>query len=1404
MKTKKTILFFMLVFALCSLTYAQLGTTSATYNAGDIETDKNFTWYNGSQSSACPGLLTVTIPVGATILSTDVSYDMTSDANSTIARQRSHFRCVSPGGIHEATMTSGPYIYTPGTESYSRTGLDIANGVTGGGGIDFELHAGATHYVNHCSVDSVKVDNNTWTVTITYIPAGFPEQPTNPDPIEGGLYVGLDDDLSWDFGANTDNYDLYFGTDNPPTTKWVDYAVAVASGTFDPGTLIETETYYWQIVSHNTNGYTEGPVWSFTTVCGSFVTPITEDFESVTLPDLPYCWTSLVNSTSPSASVETSDYYGYNAPQCLRLYGADDVAATVIFVSPQIDVGTGSLADKMVHFYLMGFSYPNVIVGTMSDPSDDATFTPYQSFLVYDSHTEHNVYFNSYVGTDTYIAFKFDPTSSYQEAYLDDITIGDLPACIKPSDLNADNMTINSAWLNWTDLNGATSWNIEYGPVGFTPSGTPTVSGVSNPYQVTGLSSSTEYDFYVQTDCGGGDLSDWSGPESFLTPCDFYSAPFSENFDAVGYGELPVCWSNIIQTGDGWTINGVNNYNSNSPSNSYHMDNGWDMNSNLLLISPPIASLSDKRLKFYAMGNNPGYDLEIGTMSNPADPATFTQLTSVTVTTSHVEYDVWLNGYSGSDQHFVLKHGNGASYVGFYIDDISIELLPSCLPPSNLFVDNITTTSAQFNWTESGTASDWIIEIGLPGFTPGTGGYVTTATIDNPPTEHVMTGLTAATAYDVYVRTDCSAGDLSEWSGPVSFMTAFDYLTMPVVEDFESGFQYTSNDLSTTSDWTIDNTLFNNGTSSTYNAYTSDNENTLLVLGKFDFTAESIIGLTFWQIAKTENGGDHCYVEISTDGGLTFDQLPESTYTGGGIYTVPANGSPEGPCFNESSYFNWGTGYEIPDNNWWKHEAFDLSSYGGYNDVEIRFRLTSNSWTEKYGWCIDDIEINTFSDPVLAINPLSIEEDATILMPANVNLEIENTGGFAFSYTASVVYDEIDLLNENFDTGLPGDWTVINNGNNDVTWVDTTSYSGYDFNGTRFMICDGSQNWGPGSITMDDELISPVIDASAYIGGGLQLEFDQWFDANWSDGDTAKVFVYDGSDWIMIYETWMDDGLHYEGGVHKAYDVSAYANTNFQIKFHYIDGPINQGRYFAIENVRLRATMGAFNWLTVDGDVSSSGASFASDGPAIVNVEMNAAELAVGTYYADIEVTSSDPLNPTTIVPCTLNVVTGSTISGTLTYANSGMSILEGCTVDLFNDNSEVIFSTNTDASGYYEFTGLVDGDYSMGTSTTIDWGGLSMNDVQFARQYVVNQAPGNTLSGLHLEAADVDLSGGAITMNDVQFMRQVVTATPPGFAPFWLFSDPDVIVSGGNITVDIQGICAGDTDGSYTPSVSK
>ena len=131
------------------------------------------------------------------------------------------------------------------------------------------------------------------------------------------------------------------------------------------------------------------------------------------------------------------------------------------------------------------------------------------------------------------------------------------------------------------------------------------------------------------------------------------------------------------------------------------------------------------------------------------------------------------------------------------------------------------------------------------------------------------------------------------------------------------------------------------------------------------------------------------------------------------------------------------------------------------------------------------------------------------------------------------------------------------------------------------------------------------------------------------------------------------------------------------------------------------------------------------------------------------------------------------------------------------------LLSDLSDGVGDYEFLDVPDGTYTIESSTLKAWGGLSMNDVQLARQYVTGQPPGNGLSGLHLQAADVDLTS-TVNMNDVQFMRQKVTSQPPGFTSFWLFEEPNITVSGGSVTQDFDGICGGDTDGSYVPPAAE
>jgi len=1422
MKMKNAILLvMMLTFGIGSV-FAQTDydTISATYTVGDISTDDAFN--ATGNSSTCPGVLNVNVPPNSVIVSVDVEYDMTSIIDAVTYDQLSQLRCTSPGGSDEPEVYRGEG-WSQGTYSYNRTGLNIANGVTPFiFGVDFELHACNDYWGAPlgCSDVQMVVDDGTWTVTVIYLAAGSPGLPTNPGPADMAQLVDVDSDLTWDFGANTTSYDVYFGTDNPPMTKVVDDAsTAGGSGSFDPGTMVTGTTYYWYVVDRNTQNEIAGPVWSFSTDCGVWTLPYFDDFESYAWETLPSCWLSENTVDNPDCYVRVEAnwqaYSGGNTMSWVN-YGSE-FDPNITLVLPK----AGTVSDYMISFYAKNGSNPfwgtpyyrEFQIGTMSDPFDANTFTELTSFVPDAFSWEYFEYlFLGVSTTDEFIAIRGDLTMDENQMFMDDFSLDLIPSCIKPLDVIASDIQANEVELSWTDYSTPVQWTIEYGAPGYTP-GTGTQEIVySNPATISGLTDATDYDFYVQGDCGGGDISAWSTVLSLQTACLPYAVPLFEDFGEMppypNAPEWPLCWSHIEINGSQWGGMGLGDYDAYTGVCIWFSPEG-DPGSELIAITPEFSDgLNTLYVNFWSLSS--GTEVVVGTITDPADETTFTGYDTVyTDGNVYQNHSVYFNAYMGTDTRIAFKP-NAVDYTfsQLKLDDITIETIPSCVEPYKPWIDGETQNSAMLNWYDAlESATDWQIEVGAPGFAPGTGAEINAYTYNNTAEDmhsYDMTGLMSATTYDAFIRTDCGASDYSVWVGPFTFLTLFDaFGAMPVNEDFESGMGITGNDPANGTNWSVATDLQHGGLNSIHNAYDADNDNVLYMLGTFDFTAKADVMLSFWQIAKTEGNGDQCYIEISTDGGATYDQLPESTYVGAGYYRNDYYAA-EGPYFDEDSYPEWGTWTETPDNSWWRKEYFDLTSYNTFDNVIIRFRLVSNGWDLRAGWYLDDISVESLGSPLFYVDPLSITETATPLMPAATDLNMGNSGSLPTTYSASVVYNELDLEYEDFNAGTPAGWTIINNGNNAVTWVDTNSVSGYTFDGTRCMVADGYQGYAPQANTMDDELISPVIDASAYIGGGLLLEYDHSFNADWTDGDTAYVYVYDGSQWIEIYKSGEDDGAlsWNSNGVHKSFNVSQYANANFQVKFRYTEDDLGRGQFYAIDNFRIRASMSALGWLTIDGAEVTSGTSLpdADMLPSMINVNMDATGLATGVYNANIEITSTDPAFTTTLVPVTFNVIAGYTISGTLTYANAGLSILEGCTIDLLNDNSEVIFSTTSDASGYYEFTALLDGDYSLMTTTTIVWGGLSMNDVQFARQYVTNQAPGNGLTGLPLLSADVDQSGGAITMNDVQFMRQVVTATPPGFAEFWLFEEPAVNVGGGNVTQDIQGICAGDTDGSYTP----
>lgn len=138
------------------------GQIVVTYTNGDINTEYS-TGPTLTSTTACPGTLTVNVPAGYYIASTDVAYTMTTASNGWMSEQRSLLVCTT-NNTTEAAITSGVG-GTTGTYTYNRTGLGLANNLTGA--VNFELRAWRTYGGSACNADYNRVDNNSWKVTVT-------------------------------------------------------------------------------------------------------------------------------------------------------------------------------------------------------------------------------------------------------------------------------------------------------------------------------------------------------------------------------------------------------------------------------------------------------------------------------------------------------------------------------------------------------------------------------------------------------------------------------------------------------------------------------------------------------------------------------------------------------------------------------------------------------------------------------------------------------------------------------------------------------------------------------------------------------------------------------------------------------------------------------------------------------------------------------------------------------------------------------------------------------------------------------------------------------------------------------------------------------------------------------------
>ncbi len=117
--------------------------------------------------------------------------------------------------------------------------------------------------------------------------------------------------------------------------------------------------------------------------------------------------------------------------------------------------------------------------------------------------------------------------------------------------------------------------------------------------------------------------------------------------------------------------------------------------------------------------------------------------------------------------------------------------------PSGLVINTFNNDIADLSWNGNGSETSWNVEWGAPGFTPGSGAEIGSATATD--TNYVVTGLDGNTEYDIYISANCGAGTTTgEW-----IMTNLTTLCDPLVaQGFCESFDA---DSETEACWTIMN-----------------------------------------------------------------------------------------------------------------------------------------------------------------------------------------------------------------------------------------------------------------------------------------------------------------------------------------------------------------------------------------------------------------------------------------------------------------------------------------------------------------------------------------------------------------------------------------------------------------------
>jgi hypothetical protein len=337
----------------------------------------------------------------------------------------------------------------------------------------------------------------------------------------------------------------------------------------------------------------------------------------------------------------------------------------------------------------------SIIIGVLSNPTDATTFTGVDTVIFPDDNSYYydiKVRLFNYSGSGEHIAFKHTSTDSYEDMYIDNVELYNIPdndaGVIAIDQPNTgigltNNMPVTIQVKNY-GLNTQSNIPVKYSTDNGSTYTTGTIAGPVS------YGDTISYTFTTNAD-----LSALGNHEIIITTAlssdqesmndtmgkviENYPLPYTQNFDSLSIPSLPAGWSAI--TGDADQYVETDDYEIVSSPNALHMDNdGADGGQALMAILPGVYSnISNLWMKYDIYSESTSDSVIVGVLTDPTDASTFAGVDTLLFANDYTWYSKasFLTPYTGSGNYIAFKHTSTDSYEDMYVDNLVLETAPT-------------------------------------------------------------------------------------------------------------------------------------------------------------------------------------------------------------------------------------------------------------------------------------------------------------------------------------------------------------------------------------------------------------------------------------------------------------------------------------------------------------------------------------------------------------------------------------------------------------------------------------------------------------------------------------------------------------------------------------------------------